>query len=241
MAAETPLVAVAANLSPALTEIADDYRIKTGARIKLSFGSSGNFYRQILQGARYHLFLSADKKFLDMLASDGRKISRSTAYARGRIGFFIPNGSRLSGVRDVRGVITAIEFDNYRRMVIANPEVAPYGAAAEQALGSAGVWVINRSKLLLGENASPAVQFSLAGGADIGVIPSSAAVQPEVSKRGKFIPIPEEWHKPILQYLVLLSATSQPAIRFYDYLLSEEAQRTLEKYGYTPVQDLHEP
>ena len=234
MAAEPPLVAVASNMTQAMTEIAGRFQSSSGIKIKLSFGSSGNFARQILQGARYQLFVAADKKYVDMLRDNGRQLTRIAEFAQGRIDFFIPKDSRLAGPGDLHSIVNAIQFGNYRRLVIANPEVAPYGLAAKQALASAGIWIINYSKLLVGENAAQAVQFSLSGAVDIGIIPASAAVQPEVRERGSFIPIPEAWHLPIQHYLVLLGSANPSAVRFYDYLLTGAAQRILVTYGYTP-------
>ena len=234
MAAETPLMAVASNLTQAMTEIADHFQASSGIKVKLSFGSSGNFTRQILQGAHYQLFLSADKKSVDLLRDKGQQLFRSTEFARGRIGFFIPTDSHLSGTTDLQSIVHAIEFEDYRRLVIANPELAPYGLAAVQALTSAGVWIIDRKKLLLGENAAQAVQFSLSGAVDIGIIPAAAAREPTVMQHCRFFPIPETWHQPIQQYLLLLSDTNPAGARFYDYLLNSESQGILIKYGYTP-------
>ena len=233
-AAEAPLVAVASNLTQAMTEIADHFQASSGIKVKLSFGSSGNFTRQILQGAHYQLFLAADKKSVDMLRDNGQRLFRSAEFARGRIGFFIPKDSRLAGKTDLNSIISAIKFEDYTRLAIANAEVAPYGLAAEQALNSAGIWVLNRSKLLVGENAAQTVQFSLSGAVDIGIIPASAAFQPEVKEGGNFVLIPDSWHQPIQQYLLLLSDTNPASVRFYDYLLNIESQGILIKYGYTP-------
>ena len=233
-AAEAPLVAVASNLTQAMTEIADHFQATSGIKVKLSFGSSGNFTRQILQGAHYQLFLAADKKSVDLLRDHGQQLFRNAEFARGRIGFFIPVDSHLSGTTDLQSIVQAIEFEDYRRLVIANPEVAPYGLAAVQALTSAGIWIIDRKKLLLGENAAQAVQFSLSGSVDIGIIPAAAAREPKVIQHGRFFPIPESWHQPIQQYLLLLSDTNPAGARFYNYLLNSESQGILIKFGYTP-------
>lgn len=232
MAARTILVAAASNMTNTLTDITDQFEKESGIRVKLSFGSSGNFARQILQGAPYQLFLSADKKYLDKLVDGGHKPLRSREFTRGRIGFFIPKGSSLSADADLDDIVNAIEFDDYGRLVYANPKFAPYGAAAVQALQSAGVWVTDRKKLLMGENAAQALQFSLAGGVDVAVIPASYAVLPKVKDKGRFFLIPQQWHKPIEQYLALLSDTNPSAIRFYEYLLSPEPQPILARYGY---------
>jgi len=233
MAADSVLVAAASNMSTTMTEITDQFEKQSGIRVKLSFGSSGNFTRQILQGAPFQIFLSADKNYVDKLVENNHKPVRSQEFTRGRIGFFIPTGSKLSGKPNLDDIINAIEFDDYNRLVYANPEFAPYGAAAVEALNNAGVWAIDKSKLLMGENAAQALQFSLAGGVDLAIIPASYAVLPKVRDRGQFILIPEQWHKPIQQYLVLLSDSNPSAIRFYEYLLSPEPQFILAKYGYT--------
>lgn len=231
-AAQPPLVAAASNMTRALTEIAGQFQKQSGISVKLSFGSSGNFTRQILQGAPYQIFLAADKKYVDKLTAGGHKVLRNEEFARGRIGFFIPKGSDLYDKTSLEGIINAIEFDEYHRMVYANPEYAPYGAAAQQSLRNAGVWDIDKSKLLLGENAAQAMQFTLAGGVDVGIIPASYAVLPEVKNRGRFFPIPEQWHKPIRQYLALLSDSNPSGVRFYNYLLSADPLTVLTKYGY---------
>lgn len=233
MAARTLLVAAASNMSNTLTEITNQFEKESGIRVKLSFGSSGNFTRQILQGAPYQIFLSADKKYVDKLADSGHKPVQTEEFARGRIGFFIPKGSKLSTKTNVEDIINAIEFDDYNRMVYANPEFAPYGTAAVQALHSAGVWNIDKGKLLMGENAAQALQYSLSGGVDVALIPASYAVLPKVKDKGRFFMIPEQWHKPIQQYLALLSDSNPSAKRFYDYLLSTEPQYILAKYGYS--------
>ncbi|MBF8269902.1 MAG: Molybdate ABC transporter substrate-binding protein [Gammaproteobacteria bacterium] len=234
MAADPPLVAVASNMTQVMTALADRFQASTQVKIKLSFGSTGNFTRQILQGAPYQVFLAADKKHVDMLRDNGRQLLRTAEFARGRIGFFIPSDSRLTGTTDLSSIVDAIEFENYTRLAIANSEIAPYGLAAEQALNNAGIWVLNRNKLLVGENAAQTVQFSLSGAVDIGIIPASAAFLPVVKEGGNFVLIPETWHQPIEQYLVLLTDTNPNAVRFYDFLLTQESRQILIEYGYTP-------
>lgn len=233
MAARSLLMAAASNMTNTLTEITGQFEKKSGIKVKLSFGSSGNFTRQILQGAPYQIFLSADKKYVDKLVNNGHKPIQVQEFARGRIGFFIPKGSKLSNRTNLEDIINAIEFDDYKRMVYANPKFAPYGTAAVQALHSAGVWNIDKGKLLMGENAAQALQFSLSGGVDVAVIPASYAVLPKVKDKGRFFPIPEQWHEPIRQYLALLSDSNPSAKRFYEYLLSGEPQYILAKYGYS--------
>ena len=238
-AEDIPLVAAASNLSHALDEIVAAYQAETHAQVRVSFGSSGNFTRQILQGAPFNLFLSADQKYLDMLRAEDHPVVASSILARGRIGFFIPRGSGLSEL-DMQGIQQALQHGQYRRIALANPDFAPYGVAAMQALQSAGVWVLEQNKLLLGESAAQTMQFSLSGGVDLGVIPSSYAGLPEIALKGEFLLIPETWHQPLLQYRVLLTDTAA-ARRFYEYLRSPTALGIMKAHGYeTETEDAAE-
>lgn len=233
--AETPLVAVASNMTHVMQDIADNYRAGKGRRIKLTFGSSGNFTRQIQQGAPYDIFLSAAAKYADILA-DGDLLARPPQpYALGRIGFFIPEGSPLYQVAGLEELFERLEFGEFRRIAIANPEHAPYGVAAEQALHNGGLWVIGDRQLLIAENAAQVAQYVLSGGADTGIIPASFAHLPMITENGRYLPIPAAWHRPITQYLVLLKRAGRNSRDFYRYLNGKEAEDVLRKSGYTII------
>jgi molybdate transport system substrate-binding protein len=237
-AAESPLVAAASNMSHVLTEIADAYHAETHRTVRLSFGSSGNFTRQILQGAPYSLFISADRKYLDILRQEGLQITTNSIFAYGRIGIFIPATSPLAAKTDLQDIMHALYNGSYRRLAIANPDYAPYGTAAMQSLQSAGLWVIEKGKLLIGESAAQTMQITLTGGVDLGIIPASYAKLPGIMEQGKFFLIPETWHKPVIQYLVLLDEADQPSRQFYNYLLTDATKQILHKYGYV-TEDNH--
>lgn len=230
LAADSSHVAVASNMSHVISEILDQY--KPATRINLSFGSSGNFARQILQGAPYKLFISADKKYVDMLVENGYGIDSSAEFARGRIGIFIPNDSALNNHTSLGQVFKSLYHGRYQRISIANPEHAPFGRAAEQALQNAGLWIIQQGKLLIGENAAQALQFALSGGVDLSIIPSSFARLPGIINKGKFYLIPKSWHEPIQQVIVLFNGANESTRQFYHYLLSDEAKIIIRKYGY---------
>lgn len=219
-------------MSFVFTEISDRYKQETGIGPKLSFGSSGNFAQQILHGAPYRLFLSAGKKYIDFLIHNGVEIDARIDYARGRIGFFVPNGSSLYAQTGLDRIIKSLIYDQFHHLVIANPEHAPYGMAAKQSLQRAGLWAIERDKLLVGESAAQAMQFTLSGGVDLGIIPASFARLPEIKNRGKFYLIPEAWHQPIQQYLILLKGADKSTRAFYRYLLSDKAKNIIRRYGY---------
>lgn len=234
---EISLVAVASNMTQVFTELTEQYDQNKQGNIRLVFGSSGNFARQIVQGAPFEIFLSANRKFVDFLIDNHVALEQDTQFASGKIGYFIPNDSSLSHNNSLSAINKSLAKSEYTRMAIANPEIAPYGVAAQQALQSAGLWVLSHSKLILGENVAQAMQFTLSGGVDIGIVPASYAMLPETKGKGRFITIPESWHKPIIQYLVLKEDASSMSKEFYRYLLSESSRTIIEKYGYSRSTD----
>jgi molybdate transport system substrate-binding protein len=219
-AADSARIAVASNMS--------------NIRTQLTSGSSGNFARQIIQGAPYSLFLSADKKYVDLLRANDIEIVEQIQYVRGRIGLFVSKTSELSRASDLKSVIKKLYHGNFNRLVIANPMHAPYGLAAEQALQSAGLWVIEKHRLLLAENAAQATQITVSGNVDLGIISASHAHLQKVQTRGQFFLIPEQWHQPLQQYLLVLEGANEAEMKLFKYLQSKQAQLLLKIYGYTP-------
>ncbi len=232
LAADSPNIAVAANMSLPMTDIARSFRQATNISVKLSFGSSGNFARQIIQGAPFRIFLSADRKYIRMLTKNDISLAADIDYARGRIGLFIPGGSSMFVSKDLDSAMKTLIQGNYKRLVIANPEHAPYGLAAEQALQSAGLWVVEKKRLLLAENAAQATQIALSGNVDAGIIPASFTHLPALLGKGKFFLIPEHWHQPLQQHLVLLEGANSVEKQFFEYLQTETAHMIIQKYGY---------
>lgn len=230
--AQTPLVAVASNMTHVMTDIAARYRNITGKNVNLTFGSSGNFTRQIRQGAPYNIFLSAAGKYVSMLSTRGLLQQSPVAYARGQIGIFIPKDSKLYTAADLAAVFNALDYGDYRRIAIANPVHAPYGVAAVQALQSGGLWALEKDRLLVADNAAQVVQYTLSGGVDAGIIPASFAGLPVVTRHGRFLPIPADWHQPIQQYLALIHGAGKESVDFYKFLLGDEARAMLVQSGY---------
>lgn len=231
-AAQTPVVAVASNMTHVMTDLAARYRQLSGHNVKLTFGSSGNFTRQIRQGAPYTVFLSADGKYVDNLYQLGLLEAAPVAYARGQIGLFLPRNSRLYSDASLAAVFNDLYFSDYRRLALANPVYAPYGVAAMQALQSGGLWALEKKQLLIAENAAQVVQYTLSGGVDAGIIPASFARLPMLQGRGRYLPLPADWHQPIQQYLALIHGADSDSRRFYDFLLGREAGTILVKAGY---------
>lgn len=231
-AEEGATVAAAADLQFALTEVAEAFRGETGEEVKIAFGSSGNFFRQIQQGAPFQIFLSADEKFVLDLAAADLTVGEGALYAVGRIVFFVPNGSPLKADGTLHDLALALREGRVTKFAIANPEHAPYGKRAEEALRHEGLWDLIENKLVLGENVSQAAQFATSGAAEGGIIAYSLALSPEVSKLGSFALIPEEWHEPLRQRMVLLKGAGTAAQHFYDYVQSAPARSILKRYGF---------
>ena len=231
-AQKPPLIAAAADLKFALEEVAAKYKAETGREVTLTFGSSGNFTRQILEGAPFDMFLSADEAYVFQLADAGKTTDRGALYAEGRIVLFAPKGSALkvdAGFADLRA---ALADGRLQKFAIANPEHAPYGRAAQQTLKSQGLWDAIQPKLVLGENVAQTAQFASSGSTQGGVFAYSLALSPALAALGDYALIPAEWHDPLRQRMVLLKDAGEPAKAFYAYVQTPAARALLRKYGF---------
>jgi molybdate transport system substrate-binding protein len=232
-----PTVAAASDLKFALDEIVAGFSRDTGIEVRVTYGSSGNFARQIAQGAPYDLFLSADESFVLQLADRGLTRDRGTLYAKGRIALYAPMDSRLVPDPALRNLARRLADGSSGRIAIANPEHAPYGRAAEQALRSAGLWDRVTPRLVLGENVAQAAQFAASGNTDGGIIAYSLALAPPLRERGRFALLPETLHAPLRQRMVLTGQASPGAQRLYEYLQLPAARAILERYGFALPED----
>jgi molybdate transport system substrate-binding protein len=229
----TPLVAAAADLKFALDEIVERFHAETGIAPRIAYGSSGNFARQVVRGAPYEIFLSADEQFVRALHEQGLTRDAGDPYAIGRIVLFAPTNSPLTPDPRLDDLARQLDSGGVVRFAIANPEHAPYGRAAEQALRARGLWEALRPRLVMGENAAQAAQFASSGDTAGGIIPYSLALAPEVSRRGTFALIPDSMHRPLRQRMVLLNGATPAAGRFYDYLRSPPSREILVRHGFT--------
>jgi molybdate transport system substrate-binding protein len=229
---DEPIIAGAADLQFALEEIAAAFKADTGQSIKLSFGSSGNFARQVRQGAPFQMFLSADEDYVLQLARDGFTRDQGALYAVGRIVIIAPHGSPLKADGSLEDLRAALADGRVTRFAIANPEHAPYGKRAEEALRHKGLWEAIRPKLVFGENVSQAAQFATSANAQGGIIAYSLALAPRVKALGAFALIPEQWHAPLRQRMVLLKNAGPVAERFYAYVQQPPARTIFRKYGF---------
>ena len=231
-APDVPAVAAASDLKFALDEAASHFRQQTGMAIRPVYGSSGNFMQQILQGAPFELFMSADESLVFELARRGLTVDDGVLYAIGRIVLFVPSSSPLQAADGLEGVLLAQADGRLRKFAIANPDHAPYGRAARSALRSAGIWEALQPHLVLGENVSQAAQFTASGAAQAGIFALSLALAPAIARTGRYVILPEERAEPLRQRMVLTRRAGKTARAFYSWLAGAEGRAVLLRYGF---------
>ena len=219
-------VAAASDLTPAFEELGREFESATKTKVVFVFGSTGMLTRQIENGAPVDLFAAANVSYVDQLEKQGLIIPDTKAiYARGRITLWMPNEStvRLQGIAD----LTRPEV---MRVAIANPDHAPYGLAAKQALQSAGIWERVQPKLVYGDNIRQTLQYAQTGNVEVAIVALSLSTQ----SNGRWTLIPEELHQPIDQGLAVIKSTkNEPAARaFATFISSPQGKAIMKKYGF---------
>lgn len=232
IAPSIPNVAAASDLKFALDDIAKAYEGETGRKVQLTYGSSGNFFQQIRQGAPFQMFMSADESFVRQLKDADRTVDDGVLYAIGRIVLFSPKGSTLKPDAALADLRAALADGRITRFAIANPDHAPYGRAAEETLRSQGLWEAVKPRLVLGENVSQAAQFATAGSAQGGIFAYSLALAPAVSSLGTYALIPADWHTPLRQRMALVKGAGPEAAAFYQYVQQPAARAIFRRYGF---------
>jgi molybdate transport system substrate-binding protein len=228
-------VAAASDLQTALPEIVAKFEKDTGQRVTLTFGSSGNFFAQMQNGAPFDVFLSADIDYPRQLERSGHAERGSLyEYATGRLVLWTRNDSGI----DVRRGLAVVADPRVRRVAIANPEHAPYGRAAVAALRHERLYDGARSKLIMGENVSQAAQFAQSGSTDVGLVALSLALSPTLKSTGTYLEIPTSYHPPIEQAAVVLASSQQKALarQFIDYLKKPDTVQILKSDGFAVPQ-----
>ena len=229
-AAEEAVVAVAANFAEVVERLEKDFEAASGHSLSLVVGSTGKFYAQIANGAPFDVFLSADQATAARLEKEGLALAGSRfTYATGRLTLWSPEPGRIGS----DGAATLRE-GKFRRLAIANPELAPYGAAAKQALEKLGLWERFKDRIVMGETIGQAHAMVASGNADLGFVALSYVLSPRSETKGSRWDVPTHLHAPLQQDAVLLKrAASNPAARgFLDFLRSAKAKALIESYGY---------
>lgn len=227
-----PTIAAASDLKFALDEIVSLYQRGSGRPVRVSYGSSGNFARQIEQGAPFDMFMSADEAFVESLAAKGLTIGSGDLYAVGRIVLFAVRPEVFEPDQAFAGLRKALASGSQKKFAIANPEHAPYGRAAKEALQSASLWAAIEPRLVLGENVSQAAQFAASGSTAGGIFALSLALSPNFADKGRYVVIPESMHRPLRQRMVLLSRSGPETREFYRYLQQPPARAVFKRYGF---------
>lgn len=232
VSATPPVVAAASSLQYALPEIAAAFSRTTGLTVKLALGSSGNLTRQIIQGAPFEVFLSADEDSVHELAERALTVDRGRVYAVGKVVLYAPRNSAVKADPDMNDLAAAAADGRLRRLAIANPEHAPYGRAARAALTRKGLWEKLQGRLVFGENISQAAQFALSGSAEAGLIAQSLAIADRMARAGSFAVLRPNWYPPLRQKMVLLRGAGPTARRFYEFVHTGPARAAFERYGF---------
>jgi molybdate transport system substrate-binding protein len=230
-------VAAASDLTFGFKDVAARFEDQTGDHLKLSFGSSGNFFSQIQNGAPYDLFFSADIDYPRKLEAAGlTEPGTIYAYATGKLVLWVPNSSKL----DLNRGLSVLPDPGIHKIAIANPQHAPYGRAAVAAMRHEGVYDNIKDKLVLGENISEAAQFVQSGNAEIGLLALSLAVAPAMSARGRYAEIPAADYPAIIQAAVVLKSSHDKALadQFLKFLREPETVALMKRYGFEVPKEL---
>lgn len=232
-------LAAAADLNAALSELAANYQKQTGKTASLAFGSSGNLFNQIQNGAPFDLFFSADEDYSKQLVTAGlAEPSSLYRYAIGRLVLWVPASSSLD--IEHRGMNVLLE-PSAKKIAIANPQHAPYGRAAVATLRHFGIYERVADRLVLGENVSQAAQFVESGNAQVGIVALSLALAPALHGKGRYWEIPADAYPVLNQAVVILahSAHKRDAAAFLEYLKTPEAIAVLQRYGFAVPEEKH--
>jgi molybdate transport system substrate-binding protein len=223
-------VAAASDLDFAIKAIIAQFEQATGNKVKLSLGSSGNFFAQITNGAPFEVFMSADAGYPQQLESSGKAEKGSTfVYAVGRIVLWLPKSTKLD---PATSQMRALTDPSIRKISIANPEHAPYGKAAVSALQHAGIYDAVKNKLVFGENISQAAQFVQSGAADAGIIALSLASSDSMKAAGRYWEIPADMYPRLNQAAALMKGASPAARAFLEWLRRPDSREILSRYGF---------
>ena len=229
--AQTITVAIAANMKDAFSEINAAFKSAGNPDIRIVYGSSGNFTAQIMNGAPFNLFISADEHFPIELYKRGKATDEGVVYATGKLAIISKKSTGMSLVDDKAELIRAMNKAN--KIAIAKPELAPYGKAAVEYLKAEGLWDIAKDKLIYGDNIGITTMYVVTGAADLGFTALSLAKSVDVSKETNFILVNNKLYEPIKQRMVLIKGAPREAVTLYQFMQSSQAKLILQKYGYS--------
>jgi molybdate transport system substrate-binding protein len=228
--AQVGTIAVAANMKDAFLAIQNEFKAENKTDFRVVYGSSGNITAQILNGAPFSLFISADESYPLELVKRKLTVDEGKVYAIGKIALL---GKKSKGILlgSSKAELTKI-IKQANKIAIAKPELAPYGKAAVEYLKAEGLWDLAKDKLVYGDNISMATMYVASGSADIGFTALSLALAPGVAKETDHLVLNPALYEPIRQRMVLMKNAPQDAVALYQFMQSPKAQAVLRKFGY---------
>ena len=224
-------MAAAADLQFAMQDVAARFQKETGKTVKLIYGSSGNFFQQIQNGAPFDMFFSANLDYAKKLESAGLTVPGSYyEYAKGKIVIWVRNDSKLG----LSSGMQVLLDPSVKKIAVANPEHAPYGQAAVAAMQNDKIYERLKDKFVLGENISQTASFVVAGAADVGIVALSLALSPNMKDKGRYVEIPAVEYPPIEQACVILlsSKNKETARQFLSFVKTAAIGEVLRSYGF---------
>lgn len=225
------IVAAASSLQTVLPELAAAFVAAGGTMPRMVFGSSGNLARQITAGAPFELFLSADELNVLELFAAGAIPDEGRVYALGRLALLAPAESTVQVDGRLTGLLAAIAGNRLERLAIANPDHAPYGVAARQALQAVGAWEAVRDRLVLGENVAQAAQFALGGAVDAALLARSLLVGSELAEAAAYAVVDADLHAPLAHRIAPTAQAGNEAQAFYAFIGTAAARGIFARHG----------
>jgi molybdate transport system substrate-binding protein len=224
-------VAAAADLQFAMQDVAARFQKQTGKTVKLIYGSSGNFFQQIQNGAPFDMFFSANLDYPKKLEAAGLVEPGSFyQYAKGKIVIWVRNDSTL----DLSSGMQVLLDPSVKKIAIANPQHAPYGQAAVAAMQKENVYDKVKDKFVLGENISQAASFVVSGSADVGIVALALALSPNMKDKGRYVEVSGDEYPPIEQacVIILSSKNKETARQFLSFIKTDAIANALHTYGF---------
>lgn len=231
--AQATFVVVAANMKDAFTEIQNQFQKENKGELKVIYGSSGNFASQIMNGAPFHLFISADEQYPLELFKKGKTINEGTVYAIGKLALITNKGKGIALDGSKGKMADAIKKAN--KIALAKPELAPYGQASVEYLKANNLWELANSKIVYADNIAMAAMFVTTGSADIGFTALSITKSPALARQISSVEL-NDGYQPIKQRMVLIKNATPDAIRLYEFMQAPKAKEILRAHGYQIAQ-----
>ena len=218
-------------MKDAFVEIYAAFKATGKSDLRVVYGSSGNFTTQILNGAPFSLFISADEHFPLELYKKGKTVDEGRVYAIGKLALITKDSSGIKLSNHKTDLESALRKAN--KIAIAKPDLAPYGKAAIEYLKAEGLWDLAKDKLIYGDNIGVATMYVTSGAADVGFTALSLASSAEVTKETSYIVLDDKQYQPITQRMILMKGAPKEVIDLYQFMQSSQAKAVLQKFGYS--------